>query len=952
MAMPLTLDGYYGEGYEEAERMFQQTEPDNYKVKTGPLDWLGPALGDKVDEVTKTNRVFYRAAVVDGVTIKVGEYMLIREDCKNDDGEETRDSGKDVHGKEDGRKQREIRMDVDQDNIDDSGIEGTRKGTDDGLGGEADDQGTWFSQVMYFYEEDGHKKAHVRYFSPGSQTILMEQSSWQELFLLDNCDEVDLDSVMGKFKLRRIESTAELVEEDTYFYRYWYDPKFCVFEGATEHESSEPRDLLEACICCDQKLPKVAPSNGNQISYHLHDFVYLVDRRLANYKPFGIGQITMLHSDPKSSSNTTVTKATVRLLLRHDDFLDQNPPISGLQNRHQRHMFKDCRRLVLTDVEKEVLLTDLEAKCRVRFCFEVNQTEEQRGEYKHRLCADGQEINSYKDQPDSFWFMDYYMPAQDSRKPNLRKSALRANRERLCRIRDEKGTLDDRLIPVTMPQDCLVCEKRRVQQEARRNHLCKTEPKLRAMDIFAGCGGMSFGLKQSGMVETEYSIEVDQDAAATFRHNFPTVEVLNYDAGFLLKQAILQEQEVDGGPTTRPGSNKTLSLKAIMPFPGEVDLIYCGPPCQGFTTATGKSNRDDPKNSLVATAMSYVDFYRPRYLLLENVKGFTEIGDKSAVHKKAFVKFVMRCLTELGYQCRIGMLQAGHFGVPQSRYRFFVWAAKLGYTLPTFPLPTTTFNSDGSAIFDTPMTLEYNDHEAFDYLGRRRYQAPDPMITVRDALSDLPGFEYIHPDDINKETENNKIIRTGGFARVNSLKENDSKRIGFKEWEDDMDIRLDREDRALLRKITQYRTVPQCEYQRKLRHRVSRDCRIRNHTTERAKKSTIETIYKFAMAPRARYVKGSRLDFDGFFHTVTSSADPTGSPGIVHPNQHRCTTTRERARAQGFPDSFIFPAGQTPRKCRKQIGNAVPPPLATALGGMLIEAMIQDMEARRSGRLR
>lgn len=69
---------------------------------------------------------------------------------------------------------------------------------------------------------------------------------------------------------------------------------------------------------------------------------------------------------------------------------------------------------------------------------------------------------------------------------------------------------------------------------------------------------------------------------------------------------------------------------------------------QGFTTATGKSNRDDPKNSLVATAMSYVDFYRPRYLLLENVKGFTEIGDKSAVHKKAFVKFVMRCLTELG----------------------------------------------------------------------------------------------------------------------------------------------------------------------------------------------------------------------------------------------------------------------------------------------------------------
>lgn len=234
MAMPLTLDGYYGEGYEEAERMFRQREPDNYKVKTERTDWLGPALGDKVDVVTEMKRVFYRAAVVDGVTIKVGEYMLIREDCKNDDGEEMSDRDKDVDGREDGRKQAESTMDVDQDSTDDNGaIDGdenmdivigagltrAKVGRNDGFGGKVDDKGTWFGQVMYFYEEDGHKKAHVRYFSPGSQTILMEQSSWQELFLLDNCDEVDLESVMGKFKLRRIESTAELEEKDTYFYR-------------------------------------------------------------------------------------------------------------------------------------------------------------------------------------------------------------------------------------------------------------------------------------------------------------------------------------------------------------------------------------------------------------------------------------------------------------------------------------------------------------------------------------------------------------------------------------------------------------------------------------------------------------------------------------------------------------------------------------------------------------
>lgn len=116
--------------------------------------------------------------------------------------------------------------------------------------------------------------------------------------------------------------------------------------------------------------------------------------------------------------------------------------------------------------------------------------------------------------------MDYYfVPVQDSGKVDLSKTTLRASRERLYRIYDEKGTSDGLYTLVKMPQDCLACEKRWIQEEAKRIRLCKSGPKLRAMDIFAGCGGMSLGLKQSGMVETKYSIELDQDAAATFRYN-------------------------------------------------------------------------------------------------------------------------------------------------------------------------------------------------------------------------------------------------------------------------------------------------------------------------------------------------------------------------------------------------------------------------------------------------
>lgn len=247
--------------------------------------------------------------------------------------------------------------------------------------------------------------------------------------------------------------------------------------------------------------------------------MYLVDSESEVYKPLGIGQITKLHTDSNSCSKEAIRKATVRLLLRHDDFLDENPPMSERHNRLQQFVFKDSRRLVLTDIEKEVPLEDLEATCRVRFVPEVKETEEQSGAYQLRSCAEGQENNSYKDQQGSFWFMDYYfVPAQDSGKVDLRKTTLRATRERLYRIYDEKGNSDGLHTLLKMPQDCVACEKRRIQEESKRSRLCNAGPKLRAMDIFAGCGGMSLGFKQSGMVETKYSIELDQDAATNFRY--------------------------------------------------------------------------------------------------------------------------------------------------------------------------------------------------------------------------------------------------------------------------------------------------------------------------------------------------------------------------------------------------------------------------------------------------
>ncbi len=82
----------------------------------------------------------------------------------------------------------------------------------------------------------------------------------------------------------------------------------------------------------------------------------------------------------------------------------------------------------------------------------------------------------------------------------------------------------------------------------------------------------------------------------------------------------------------------------------------------------------------------------------------------------------------------------------------------------------------------------------------------------------------------------------------------------------------------------------------------------------------------------------SRLDWNGHFPTSTTDPNPMGKVGqVFHPNQDRIVSVRECARSQGFPDTFTF-WGPTSSKHR-QVGNAVPPPLAAALGRELRKAL-------------
>lgn len=85
-----------------------------------------------------------------------------------------------------------------------------------------------------------------------------------------------------------------------------------------------------------------------------------------------------------------------------------------------------------------------------------------------------------------------------------------------------------------------------------------------------------------------------------------------------------------------------------------------------------------------------------------------------------------------------------------------------------------------------------------------------------------------------------------------------------------------------------------------------------------------------------------RLEWDGFFSTTVTNPEPMGKQGrVLHPDQDRVVSVRECARSQGFPDDHCFQGLITDR--HRQIGNAVPPPLAKALGKELKKCLITNI---------
>lgn len=201
---------------------------------------------------------------------------------------------------------------------------------------------------------------------------------------------------------------------------------------------------------------------------------------------------------------------------------------------------------------------------------------------------------------------------------------------------------------------------------------------LRALDLFAGAGGLSCGFEWAGG-EVVGGVELDGWAAQTFSYNHPAAKVWATDIRSLTPEAVLQEI-------------------------GPVDIVIGGPMCQGVSQR-GPRDPHDERNFAFWTFAEFVRVLRPTFFLMENVPALA-----SDVHNRSLAIEVFTELESLGYHVGAEVLNAAWFGVPQLRYRL-VTVGRLE-SQPAFPavveqgvggfLDEDSFVTVGQAIMDFP----------------------------------------------------------------------------------------------------------------------------------------------------------------------------------------------------------------------------------------------------------
>lgn len=322
---------------------------------------------------------------------------------------------------------------------------------------------------------------------------------------------------------------------------------------------------------------------------------------------------------------------------------------------------------------------------------------------------------------------------------------------------------------------------------------------------------------------------------------------------------------------------------------GKLDLIAGGPPCQGFSINAPIRSNEDSRNHLFREYLRFVDAFAPRAILIENVPGLVSFEKGATLHA------IIEALADLGYGADVRILGAAYYGVPQMRWRTIIIGLR-GKEVPMDAFPSPLFHAPIRPNFTT----------TFD--GKQLVQMPTSeslakFTTIEEAIGDLPPLKCGEKGEVVKD----------------------------------------------------YLTNPRCGYQQMMRIGSGG---VYNHESPRLSEMNLKrmkyikpggnwTDIPYDLLPKGMQkarksdhtMRYGRVRPDGLASTILTKCDPHWG-AYFHYSQDRSFTVREAARIQSFPDHYVFYGNIAEQFA--QVGNAVPPLLAKAIGLSIINLLKQE----------
>jgi len=403
-------------------------------------------------------------------------------------------------------------------------------------------------------------------------------------------------------------------------------------------------------------------------------------------------------------------------------------------------------------------------------------------------------------------------------------------------------------------------------------------PKLKGLDLFCGAGNFGRGLEDGGVVEMRWANDIWDKAIHTYMGNSPHRE--GYP--FLGSVDDLLQQAIEG------------KYSESVPRPGDVDFISAGSPCPGFSLLTqDKTTLKQIKNqSLVASFASFVDFYRPKYGVLENVTGIVPARKNQGEN---VLSQLFCALVGMGYQTQVILGDAWSHGAPQTRTRVFMYFAAPGLRLPDAPLlshshyPGVNRRGVGNLCNGEPFVRRLFEPTAFKY------------VTAAEATVGLPPVHDSKPDCCVAFPDH-RLAFGSTSARQYEIAAIPVKPFGMnfaKAWNEGHGV-MSQGDRDLFPAEGSARTKPNAQGY-------------------------------------------SRQHPNNLFQTVTTSCAPSDARcgSGLHWYESRPLTIMEVRRAQGFQDDEVL-LGNVYDKW-KLVGNSVARQMALALGLRFREAWLGSL---------